>query len=361
MVGPSTNARDTVEIYEKLRGAFIDEARTLARFNHPNFVKVLRYVEENNSAYIIMEFVPGLNLRSWLRQYGQMNEAQLRPIILAVAEGLKLLHSHGVLHRDIKPENIILRNDHIPVLIDFGAARKAIGRNGRSVTAMWTPGYAPIEQISESGELGPYSDIYALGATAYMALVGHPPGDCVSRYQHDDVVPIQEAAKGQACAQFLQAMDWAIKPDRRDRPQTLDEWLATFAGSAASLEKIPPQLSPAKLSTVTTPIARVLTEEITKAPVGGAVQSRRNLVFIGAAAAMFIAAALYFGGYKSDALIPSLSTIAASGEQPAQTEASDADDFARAQVIDVPEAYQLYLRLHPNGKFSAQATTLARQ
>lgn len=107
-----------------------------------------------------------------------------------------------------------------------------------------------------------------------MALVGHPPGDCISRVQHDDVVPAHEAANGRASAPFLQAIDWAIKPDRRHRPQTLEAWLVTFEDAGASLQKTRLQPTP------------VVTEEITRVTADQAVQSRRKSVVIGIAAAL---------------------------------------------------------------------------
>lgn len=369
MVGPQTNTADKIDNYKKYLGSFVDEARTLARFDHPNVVKVLRYFEENNSAYIIMEYVPGLNLLEWLRKHGKMDESQLKPILRAVAEGLRLLHRHDVLHRDIKPANIILRDDHTPVLIDFGAARKAIGRSGRSVTAMWTVGYTPIEQISETGEMGPYSDIYALGATAYMALVGRSPSDCVSRFQHDDLVPAQIAAQDRASPQFLQAIDWAIRTDRRDRPQSIDEWLTAFDGGT-----IPPSIT----NTASNPFGNAPTAGV---PVGG-LQAAKNQstattatpappsrlpVIAGVVAAVLVAVVVYIGFIKSDSADkPETSAseekmVPAPSSKPAPEDPSDLNDFKRAQMIDIPEAYAIYLRLHPNGKFVADARAEAEQ
>ena len=112
---------------------------------------------------------------------GPLPEARVREILLTLTEGLPAVHAAGLLHRDIKPDNVMLRPDGMPVLVDFGAARQAIGRHSRSVTAVPTPGYAPIEQYSARGDQGPWTDIYALGAVAFWALSGETPVEATER------------------------------------------------------------------------------------------------------------------------------------------------------------------------------------
>ena len=139
----------------------------------------------------------------------------------ALAPGLSAVHGAGLLHRDIKPGNVMVRPDGTPVLIDFGAARQAMGRQSRSVTAVLTPGYAPIEQYSPRGNQGPWTDIYALGALAYEALSGQVPDDATERVRADRLRPMAEAAPQHVSAGLGAAIDAALAVDEEDRPQSL--------------------------------------------------------------------------------------------------------------------------------------------
>ena len=126
---------------------FVDEARTLTRFRHPNLVRVSDYFEANNTAYIVMDYEDGEPLDVLLKRHGTLTEAQLKRVLLPVADGLRQVHAAGFLHRDIKPSNIFVRrSDESPVLLDFGSARQALGRKSRSMTAIASAGYSPPEQ-----------------------------------------------------------------------------------------------------------------------------------------------------------------------------------------------------------------------
>ena len=157
---------------------FLDEARTLARFDHRHIIKVHRFFEAHGTAYIVMEYAEGETLSAHLERKGPLTEAELKTILYPLLDGLEVVHQAAFLHRDIKPGNIVLRaEDASPVLLDFGAARQAIGAKSRSVTSIVTPGYAPIEQYSSRGRQGPWTDIYALGGVCYRALTGQVPED----------------------------------------------------------------------------------------------------------------------------------------------------------------------------------------
>ena len=143
---------------------FLDEARTLARFEHPNVVRVRDCFEANNTAYIVMDYEDGEPLDRLLQRLGTLTEAQLKRVVLPVADGLRQVHAAGFLHRDVKPSNIFVRrSDESPVLLDFGSARQALGRKSRSVTAIASAGYSPPEQYEKDGAHGAWTDIYALG------------------------------------------------------------------------------------------------------------------------------------------------------------------------------------------------------
>ena len=152
---------------------FLDEARTLARFRHPNLVRVVEYFEANQTAYIVMEYEEGEALDRLLERHGRLTEGQLRRVLMPIVEGLGQVHEAGYLHRDIKPSNVFVRrSDESPVLLDFGAAREAMGRKSKSLTAIASAGYSPPEQYEGAGEQGPWTDIYALSALCYRAITG---------------------------------------------------------------------------------------------------------------------------------------------------------------------------------------------
>ncbi|MDE2741004.1 MAG: serine/threonine-protein kinase, partial [Gemmatimonadota bacterium] len=152
---------------------FLDEARTLARFQHPNIVRVHQYFEAHGTAYIAMDYVEGEDLSTYLARKGTLSEDELKGILYPLLDALEVIHRADFLHRDIKPGNIVIRDtDGSPVLLDFGSARQAIEAKSRPITSIVTPGYAPIEQYSSQVRQGPWTDIYALGGVCYRALTG---------------------------------------------------------------------------------------------------------------------------------------------------------------------------------------------
>ena len=220
---------------------FLDEARTLARFDHRNIVKVHRYFEANGTAYIVMEYAEGQTLASYLSKKGTLNEAELKTVLMPILDGLETVHGADFLHRDIKPGNIVLRDeDSSSVLVDFGAARHAVSVRSHSVTTIVTPGYAPIEQYSSRGNQGPWTDIYALGAVCYKALTGDTPVDSIDRLTDDSLVPLVERNMNSASLAFLQSIDLALQVKEAYRPQNVVEWnTAIVEGAPTATENDP--------------------------------------------------------------------------------------------------------------------------
>ena len=217
---------------------FLDEARVLARFDHRNIIKVYRFFEAHGTAYIVMEYAEGETLSAYLQRKNTLKEVELKAVLYPILDGLEVVHGADFLHRDIKPSNIILRDeDRSPVLLDFGAARQAIGARSRSVTSILTPGYAPIEQYSSRARQGPYTDIYALGAVCYHALTGSAPDDATDRVRHDPLIRVSERCAGQASGGLLSAVDWALRVNEHDRPQSVASWRAALTGE--SVEDVP--------------------------------------------------------------------------------------------------------------------------
>ncbi|MCV6637546.1 serine/threonine protein kinase [Candidatus Albibeggiatoa sp. nov. NOAA] len=203
---------------------FTDEARVLARFSHPNIVSVLRFFQENNTAYMVMEYQEGECLTERLKR-GIIPEEELLSIVLPLLDGLEQIHAAGFLHRDIKPNNIYIREDNTPVLLDFGSARYAIGQISRSVTSIVSPGYAPLEQYdNEAEEQGPWTDIYALGAVMYFAVSGEAPPPATRRVMKDPMQPAASIGKGRYRRSLLSAIDWALELNEDRRPRTVEQW-----------------------------------------------------------------------------------------------------------------------------------------
>ena len=165
---------------------FLNEARLLVQFNHPNIVRVIDFFEENGTAYLVMDYCQGVNLAEYMeRQGGVLSEQAVIALFRPILEGLKELHHRGVLHRDIKPQNIYVTVDGRPILLDFGSAKQTLGENSHSLVLMATPGFAPYEQYQIQGRQGPWTDIYSCAATIYYMLSATIPADAVSRMAQD--------------------------------------------------------------------------------------------------------------------------------------------------------------------------------
>jgi serine/threonine protein kinase len=203
---------------------FLQEARTLAKFSHPHIVRVLRYFEANATAYMVMDYEKGDSLKTALQLDPQPPEEKIKALLAPLLDGLSAVHAMGFLHRDIKPDNIFIRADGRPVLIDFGAARQAMGGETKSLTSILTPGYAPLEQYSGEGKQGPWTDLYAMGGVLYRAVVDKNPPDAVSRIRGDSLAAGLAAAREKYSAPFLNAIEWALNLDEKKRPQSVEQW-----------------------------------------------------------------------------------------------------------------------------------------
>jgi|GEM_PF-1041681 len=236
-VSPKTRIAKDVEEYQWGLDRFIDEARVLAHFEHPNIIRVIRYIEKNSTAYIIMDYAQGRDLATVLQSENPLSVERVKDIVLPIAEGLINVHSAQMLHRDIKPGNIRIKDNGTPVLIDFGAARQAIGARSKSISTILTPGYAPIEQYSSRGNQGPWTDIYALAAVAYVCLTHESLShfEATERIRGDRLPKLVDRIPNSDHA-FLAALDWALQPDEQQRPQSVSAWLQamTHPGSVSN-------------------------------------------------------------------------------------------------------------------------------
>ncbi len=206
---------------------FRNEARTLVSFHHPNIVQVYRFFEANGTAYLVMAYEKGASLAEVLKAQRTLSAAEISALLHPLLDGLARVHAAGFLHRDIKPANIIVREDGGPALIDFGAARQSFGEKSQSSRAIVSPGYAPFEQYTSSTEQGPWTDLYALGATLYCCVTGTRPVEAPDRVAGAPMRPAAEIARDQYEPALLEAIDWALAVNPEDRPQSVEAWRAT--------------------------------------------------------------------------------------------------------------------------------------
>jgi len=224
---------------------FILEARTLARFSHPHIVRVNRYFELNGTGYMVMDYEEGESLNQLLKRKPLPAEDELRHILMPLLDGLAAVHAAQFLHRDIKPSNIFMRANGTPVLLDFGAAR-ATGGGTRSLTAVLTPGYAPLEQYAPDGKQGPWTDIYAMSGVLFRVVTDRNPQDALSRLQGDTVAQTLAEARGRYSEPLLRAIEWGLKLQPELRPQNVADWREVFE---AQVQLMPGATAPASVVT----------------------------------------------------------------------------------------------------------------
>ena len=214
---------------------FRQEAETLVQLQHPNIVRVLRYFAANGTAYIVMIYEKGTSLGERLRDGATLPEAELRKIVEPLLAGIEVVHKARYLHRDIKPDNIYLRGDGSPVLLDFGSARQAIGARTQAITSIVSPGYSPFEQYGKSaGDQGPWTDIYALGATLYRCIAGKRPPPALDRIGGKAAMePAAVVGQADYDPALLRAIDAALEMRAEDRPQSIAELRALMRGGEA--------------------------------------------------------------------------------------------------------------------------------
>jgi serine/threonine protein kinase len=230
--------------YAGARDRFLDEARILARFDHPGILDVYGTFEENNTAYMVMELLRGKTLGQLVEENGPLPERDAIGYIRRIGEALIVVHQANLLHRDLKPDNIMLTGDGEVVLIDFGTARAfAAGKTGR-MTTMVTPGYAPLEQYGQSVRFGPFTDVYALAATLYHVLTGQMPASATDRASGVDLVP-PRALNPAVSAIASDAIVWAMSMRVDQRPQTVREFLDGLPSADAMRTPAPVSPPPA--------------------------------------------------------------------------------------------------------------------
>lgn len=211
------------ESFQRGRRLFYQEASLLATLRHPNIVHVRNCFLANNTAYLVMNYEPGKNLGRYVKKrQGGLSTNFLMTVFPPLLDALDLIHSRQHLHLDIKPSNIHLRPGGNPLLLDFGAAYH-LDDVGNKKAQVVTPGFSPIEQYYASAKVGPWTDIYAAGATMRACIEGKPPPSAVERHAKDSLLPAVEAFGRHYPREILESIDWAMRVDPMQRPRSAGE------------------------------------------------------------------------------------------------------------------------------------------
>jgi serine/threonine protein kinase len=225
--------------FQQGKERFLEEAQTLARFNrHPGIVSITDFFHENNTAYIVMEYIEGITLKQYLNQKGgRLPLEQVIEIFGPVMDALRSVHEVGILHRDISPDNIYITRERQVKLLDFGAARQAVGEASKSLSVILKPGYAPEEQYRTRGKQGPRTDVYAVAASMYLCISGVLPPDALDRFDEDELCPLRELVPAVPKA-VNDAVMKGLALRAGDRWQTIAELQQALKGDRVSTPKI---------------------------------------------------------------------------------------------------------------------------
>jgi serine/threonine protein kinase len=240
----SVQSTQHIDSFEAGRRSFINEARLLAKFDHPSLVKVYRFWEDNGTAYMVMPFYRGQTLKQLLiARTERPGEAWLKVLLAPLLDALESIHGDHCFHRDIAPDNILMVDEGGPVLLDFGAARHAVGEANQPFTVILKQNYAPIEQYAEMPGMsqGAWTDLYALASVVHFAIDGTAPPPAMTRMMSDPYVPLTVRYAGQFSVSFLQAIDKALAFKPADRPQSV-----AAMRTLLSLDSIHSQVEPAR-------------------------------------------------------------------------------------------------------------------
>jgi len=216
------NSTENNAIFRHGMKCFFEEGRALALIDHPNVVRVINFFRANDTVYMVMRFERGKTLQQHIQaNRGSIRESFIRRVFAQLLNGLREVHTHKLLHLDIKPSNLYVRLDGSPVLIDFGAARQTLSQEENKLQPMYTPGFAAPEQYHNRERLGPWTDIYSVGASLYACLAGYPPQAADARLLCDKLVSATTNWRGQYSDQLLTTIDSCLKLNYMERPQSV--------------------------------------------------------------------------------------------------------------------------------------------
>ena len=218
---------DKLSLYRLGLKSFFEEGRSLAQISHASVVSVLNFFRENETVYMVMNYLEGATLQDFiitardLKKQKVFRESTIRSLFDEILRGLRIVHQHKMLHLDIKPANIFITDDNRAVLIDFGAAREVLSKEGNFIRPMYTPGFAAPEMYRRDGSLGPWTDIYAIGACMYACMQGYPPNDAPQRKEKDRLNVALSRLRGVYSDNLIEVVEWCMALDPMTRPQSV--------------------------------------------------------------------------------------------------------------------------------------------
>lgn len=218
---------EKLSLYRLGLKSFFEEGRSLAQISHPSVVGVLNFFRENETVYMVMDYLEGASLQEFiitareLKHKKIFRESTIRSLYDEILQGLRVVHQHKMLHLDIKPANVFITDDDKPILIDFGAAREVIGQQDKRFRPMYTPGFAAPEMYKRDASFGPWTDIYAVGACIYASMTGYPPHEATQRLEKDRLGAQLSKLRGIYSDNLIEIVEWCMALDPLARPQSV--------------------------------------------------------------------------------------------------------------------------------------------
>ncbi len=218
---------EKLSLYRLGLKSFFEEGRSLAQISHPSVVSVMNFFRENETVYMVMNYLEGASLQDFivtardLKQETVFQESTIRSLFDEILRGLRIVHQHKMLHLDIKPANVFITDDNRAVLIDFGAAREVLNKEGNFVRPMYTPGFAAPEMYRRDSVMGPWTDIYAVGACMYACMQGYPPTEAPQRATSDRMELALKRSQGVYSDDLIEIVQWCMALDPAARPQAV--------------------------------------------------------------------------------------------------------------------------------------------
>ena len=220
-------APEKLSLYRLGLKSFFEEGRSLAQISHPSVVSVLKFFRQNETVYMVMNYLEGATLQDFivtardLKKQKVFRESTIRSLFDEILRGLRIVHQHKMLHLDLKPANIFITDDNKAVMLDFGAAREVLNKEGNFTRPMYTPGFAAPEMYRRDSTMGPWTDIYAIGACIYSCMQGYPPNDAPQRLEKDRLALSLTRMRGVYSDNLIEVVEWCMSLDPLSRPQSV--------------------------------------------------------------------------------------------------------------------------------------------
>ena len=220
-------APEKLSLYRLGLKSFFEEGRSLAQISHPSVVSVLNFFRQNETVYMVMNYLEGASLQDFIvtareqKKQKVFRESTIRSLYDEILRGLRIVHQHKMLHLDLKPANIMITEDNRAVMLDFGAAREVLNKEGNFTRPMYTPGFAAPEMYRRDSTMGPWTDIYAIGACIYSCMQGYPPNDAPQRLEKDRLALSLTRLRGVYSDNLIEVVEWCMSLDPLSRPQSV--------------------------------------------------------------------------------------------------------------------------------------------